>query len=61
MAAGVRAIDGLTVVAEPQAQIVAITVEPGWQNSVDVFAVGDAMHERGWHHDRGRVPGIAVG
>ena len=56
MAAGVKAIDGLTVVAEPEAQIVAITVAPGWEDRMDVFAVGDAMHERGWHHDRQSRP-----
>src|SRR4051794_24431477 len=56
MADGVRAIDGVTVVGEPEAHIVAISTEPGWEDRVDVFSVGDAMQSRGWFHDRQRPP-----
>ena len=56
MADGVRAIEGVTVVGEPEAHIVAISTEPGWEDRVDVFAVGDAMQARGWFHDRQRPP-----
>lgn len=53
---GVRAIDGLTVLGEPEAQLVAISVEPGWEDRLDVFAVGDALARRGWFHDRQTPP-----
>jgi sphinganine-1-phosphate aldolase len=56
MADGIRAIDGLTLVAEPEAHLLAICAEPGWEDHVDIFAVGDAMAARGWHHDRQGPP-----
>jgi sphinganine-1-phosphate aldolase len=56
MRAGVRAIDGLTILGDPQAHNLAIAAEPGWEDRVDVFAVGDAMQARGWFHDRQKPP-----
>lgn len=56
MVDGIREIDGLTVLGEPQAQIAAIATEPGFENLVDIFAIGDAMAERGWFHDRQGPP-----
>ena len=56
MVEGVRAIDGLTVLGEPEAQLVAITVAPGYEEALDVFAVGDALQARGWYHDRQGPP-----
>lgn len=56
MVAGVRAIDGLTVLGEPQAHLVAIAADPGSDLDVDVFAVGDALVRRGWFHDRQAPP-----
>ena len=56
MREGVRAIDGLTVLGDPQAQLMAIAAQPGWEERVDVFAVGDAMQQRGWFHDRQKPP-----
>jgi len=56
MVAGVRAIDGLTVLGEPQAHLVAIAADPGSDLDVDVFAVGDALMRRGWFHDRQAPP-----
>jgi glutamate/tyrosine decarboxylase-like PLP-dependent enzyme len=56
MEAGARAIDGLTVLGEPEAQILAIAVEPGYEDALDIFAVGDAMRARGWYHDRQTPP-----
>ena len=56
MVDGVRAIDGLTVLGEPEAHLVAISTEPGWEGRVDVFAVGDALQQRGWFHDRQGPP-----
>jgi glutamate/tyrosine decarboxylase-like PLP-dependent enzyme len=55
MVEGVRAIDGLTVLGEPEAHLVAIAADPA-RPDVDVFAVGDALQERGWFHDRQGPP-----
>ena len=57
MIEGVRAIDGLRVLGEPEAHLLAITADEGSQQRLDVFAVGDAMAERGgWHLDRQGPP-----
>jgi glutamate/tyrosine decarboxylase-like PLP-dependent enzyme len=56
MVAGVRAIEGLTVLGEPEAHLVAIAAAPGYEDRVDVFAVGDALQRRGWVHDRQQPP-----
>lgn len=54
--AGVRAIEGLTVLGEPEAQLMAIAAARGYEDRVDVFAVGDALVTRGWFHDRQTPP-----
>ena len=46
---GVEAIDGLSVVGKPQLSIVAVEAR---DPAVDIFAVAEAMQERGW------VPGL---
>ena len=51
-----RAIDGLDLVGEPEAQLMAIRVEDGWEDRLDVFAVGDALATRGWYLDRQSRP-----
>jgi len=56
MISGVRAVPGLTVLGEPEAHLLAISAAPGSEDRVDVFAVGDAMAERGWFHDRQGPP-----
>ncbi len=56
MVAGIRAIDGVTVLGEPEAQLVAMSVEPGWEDRLDVFALGDALLAKGWFHDRQAPP-----
>jgi len=56
MEAGVREIPGVTILGEPEAQLLAIATEPGWEDKVDVFKVGDAMLARGWFHDRQAPP-----
>ena len=53
---GVRSIAGLTVLGEPIAQCVAISTEEGYDDLLDVFAVGDALLTRGWHLDRQKPP-----
>ncbi len=39
------------MLGEPDAHLLAITGD-----GADVFAVGDAMHTRGWHLDRQQPP-----
>ena len=51
---GVRAVPGLAVLGEPEAQCVAITADDG--STVDVFAVMDALAARGWQLDRQGPP-----
>jgi sphinganine-1-phosphate aldolase len=54
MVDGIRAIPGLRVLGEPQAQIVAMASDEG--GDLDVFAVGDALAARGWYLDRQGPP-----
>ena len=56
LVAGVRAIDGLEVVGEPEAQLLAITADHKWTDRLDIFAVGDALASRGWYLDRQHRP-----
>ena len=53
---GVRAIDGLTILGDPTAHLLAIAADPGSTVMVDVFAVGDALGRRGWFQDRQGPP-----
>jgi len=54
--AGVAAIEGLQVLGEPDAHLIAVAASPGAPTPIDVFAVGDNLHERGWHLDRQGPP-----
>jgi sphinganine-1-phosphate aldolase len=57
MVAAVRATPGLTVLVEPEAQIVCITAAPAAPRAIDVFALGAALHEiGGWYFDRQSPP-----
>ena len=60
MAAAVRAVPGLTVLVEPEVQIVCITADPHPAPSaapIDVFALGRALHDiGGWYFDRQSPP-----
>ena len=47
-------IDGITIVGELQAQILAIRVDDGW-DATDIFAVSEALG-RGWYLDRQNNP-----
>ena len=53
---GVQAIEGLQVLGEPEAQLVAVAAAPGYEDTVDVFAVADQLLERGWFHDQQGPP-----
>lgn len=54
--AEVRSIDGLTVLGDPDAHLLATASDPGAAVPVDVFALGDALASRGWLLDRQRPP-----
>jgi glutamate/tyrosine decarboxylase-like PLP-dependent enzyme len=56
LVAGVRAIPGLTVLGEPDAQVFTIAAEPGANDAPDVFALGDALLAKGWLLDRQTPP-----
>jgi sphinganine-1-phosphate aldolase len=54
LATGARAVPGLVVRGEPEAQIVCIgAADPA---ALDIFAVGDALAARGWFLDRQAPP-----
>jgi glutamate/tyrosine decarboxylase-like PLP-dependent enzyme len=54
--AEVRTIEGLTVLGQPDAHLLATAADPESAAPVDVFAVGDALAARGWLLDRQRPP-----
>jgi glutamate/tyrosine decarboxylase-like PLP-dependent enzyme len=48
---GINSIDGLRVIAEPDMSVFAFT-----SDSLDIYAVGDALSESGWNPDRQQGP-----
>jgi glutamate/tyrosine decarboxylase-like PLP-dependent enzyme len=50
---GIRAVDGLDVLGDPEAHLLAFASS---DPALDVFAVGDGLAARGWYHDRQRPP-----
>jgi glutamate/tyrosine decarboxylase-like PLP-dependent enzyme len=52
----VRAVDGIKVLGDPQFHLLAIASDPASSTPIDVFALGDALGERGWFHDRQGPP-----
>lgn len=56
MRAGIRAIDGLTILGDPTYHLLAIAPDPDAGEALDIFAVGDALQRRGWFHDRQSPP-----
>lgn len=53
LVAGIRAIDGLDVLAPPDSSLVCYgAADP----AIDIFAVADALERRGWHIDRQQHP-----
>jgi glutamate/tyrosine decarboxylase-like PLP-dependent enzyme len=56
MVEGIRDIPGLAVLGEPEAHLVAMAIAPGYEEALDVFAVGDALQTKGWFHDRQTPP-----
>ena len=44
------------MLGEPEAHLVAISADEDHHNPIDVFALGDALQQRGWFHDRQKPP-----
>jgi glutamate/tyrosine decarboxylase-like PLP-dependent enzyme len=51
LVAGLRRIPEVVVLGEPEVTLIAFTLR-----DVDVFAVGDALHRRGWFVDQQKPP-----
>lgn len=56
MREGIRGIGGLQVLGEGEYHLIAMAADPSAADPIDVFAVGDALHRRGWFHDRQGPP-----
>ena len=57
MRQGMAAIDGIKVLGDGQFHLVALAADPDADGSpVDMFALGDALLDRGWYHDRQTPP-----
>ena len=56
MRAGISAIDGVRVLGDGNFHLVAVASDPSADDPIDVFALGDALLRRGWHHDRQGPP-----
>ncbi len=54
--AGIAEIDGIRVLGDGQFHLVAMSNEPDDPDPIDIFALGDALLARGWHHDRQGPP-----
>ena len=54
--AAVDEIVGLRVLGRPTFHLLAITSDTESDDPIDVFALGDALKARGWHHDRQTPP-----
>ena len=54
--AAVGDIDGLRVLGQPTFHLLAIAADRDAEQPLDVFALGEALEARGWHHDRQTPP-----
>ncbi len=54
--AGVAAIDGIRVLGDGQFHLVAMAADPSFEPEIDMFALGDALLQKGWYHDRQGPP-----
>lgn len=54
--AAVAGIDGLRILGRPAYHLLAIASDTDASDQIDVFALGDALKGRGWHHDRQNPP-----
>ena len=56
MRAGIAAIDGVRVLGDGRFHLIAMASDPDSDDPVDVFALADALEQRGWFHDRQTPP-----
>lgn len=56
MRSAIAATDGIRVLGDAEYHIIATASDPAAQTPMDVFALGDALLERGWHFDRQGPP-----
>lgn len=56
MRQGIAAIDGLRLLGDGAYHLLAFAADPAAEPPLDIFAVGEALHARGWHHDRQSPP-----
>ena len=56
MRAGIGEIGGIRVLGDGNMHLIAMASDPTAGDPIDVFALGDALHRRGWHHDRQGPP-----
>ena len=57
MRAGIAAIDGVRVLGDGSFHLVAMASDDAATGTpIDMFALGDALLERGWYHDRQKPP-----
>ncbi len=56
MRAGINAIEGLRVLGDGNLHLVAMAADPASRRKIDVFALGDALLQKGWFHDRQKPP-----
>ena len=56
MRAGIAGIDGIRALGDGDLHLIAIAADEAADDPIDVFALGDALLARGWHHDRQGPP-----
>ena len=56
MRAGIASVDGIRVLGDGQYHLIAMASDDASDHPIDVFALGDALLARGWHHDRQGPP-----
>jgi glutamate/tyrosine decarboxylase-like PLP-dependent enzyme len=54
--AGIATIDGIRVLGDGAFHLIALAADPAFTPEIDVFALGDALLEKGWFHDRQGPP-----
>ncbi len=54
--AGIAEIEGIQVLGDGQYHLIGMAGDPAVTPQVDAFALGDALLERGWFHDRQAPP-----
>lgn len=56
MREGIAAIEGIRVLGEGHYHLLAMAADPAVEPAIDIFALGDALLQRGWFHDRQGPP-----